>query len=157
MNILDTPLLSLPYPFPQPMTDRCKSVCFWFYFPLFSLKVAADLVHIIPGGNSLPLALGDTQPWLNHFMITILQFVGRFIVGFGVSLSAIAECIYISEIAPAVSTVIMSSTPQNTILYFTFVSIWISTLMRPQLPSLAMFMALWACLIAFIPEWHYRK
>lgn len=27
--------------------------------------------------------------------------VGRFIVGFGVSLSAIAECIYISEIAPA--------------------------------------------------------
>ena len=44
-------------------------------------------------------------------MVTILQFVGRFIVGFGVSLSAIAECIYISEIAPAVSTVIMSSTP----------------------------------------------
>ena len=29
--------------------------------------------------------------------------VGRFVVGFGVSLSAIAECIYISEIAPAVS------------------------------------------------------
>ena len=44
-------------------------------------------------------------------MVTILQFVGRFIVGFGVSLSAIAECIYISEIAPAVSTVIMCSTP----------------------------------------------
>ena len=32
-----------------------------------------------------------------------LQVVGRFVVGFGVSLSAIAECIYISEIAPAVS------------------------------------------------------
>ena len=46
-------------------------------------------------------------------MVTILQFVGRFIVGFGVSLSAIAECIYISEIAPAVSTVIMSSTPPH--------------------------------------------
>ena len=44
-------------------------------------------------------------------MVTILQFVGRFIVGFGVSLSAIAECIYISEIAPAVSTVIMSPPP----------------------------------------------
>ena len=54
-------------------------------------------------------------------MVTILQFVGRFIVGFGVSLSAIAECIYISEIAPAVSTVIMTLTPQS--LYFTFVSI----------------------------------
>ena len=32
------------------------------------------------------------------------QVVGRLVVGFGVSLSAIAECIYISEIAPAVST-----------------------------------------------------
>lgn len=30
-----------------------------------------------------------------------ILIVGRFIVGFGVSLSAIAECIYISEIAPA--------------------------------------------------------
>ena len=46
-------------------------------------------------------------------MVTVLQFVGRFIVGFGVSLSAIAECIYISEIAPAVSTVIMSSNPPH--------------------------------------------
>ena len=46
-------------------------------------------------------------------MVTTLQFVGRFIVGFGVSLSAIAECIYISEIAPAVSTVIMTLTPQS--------------------------------------------
>ena len=36
-------------------------------------------------------------------MISILQVVGRFVVGFGVSLSAIAECIYISEIAPMVS------------------------------------------------------
>lgn len=45
-------------------------------------------------------------------MLTIiaLQVVGRFIVGFGVSLSAIAECIYISEIAPAVSTVIQNVT-----------------------------------------------
>ena len=55
-------------------------------------------------------------------MVTILQFVGRFIVGFGVSLSAIAECIYISEIAPAVSTVIMSSNPPtippSIILYY---------------------------------------
>ena len=46
-------------------------------------------------------------------MVTTLQFVGRFIVGFGVSLSAIAECIYISEIAPARSTVIMTLTPQS--------------------------------------------
>ena len=65
---------------------------------------------IIPGGIPFP------GPWWHSaltksFMVTILQFVGRFIVGFGVSLSAIAECIYISEIAPAVSTVIMSSTP----------------------------------------------
>lgn len=38
--------------------------------------------------------------------INCLQIIGRFIVGFGVSLSAIAECIYISEIAPAVSYVV---------------------------------------------------
>ena len=48
MNILDTHLLALPYPFPQPMTDRCKSVCLWFYFPLFSVKVAADHMLIVP-------------------------------------------------------------------------------------------------------------
>lgn len=36
-------------------------------------------------------------------IIIIIQVVGRFVVGFGVSLSAIAECIYISEIAPPVS------------------------------------------------------
>ena len=51
----------IPHTFPQPMTDRCKSVCFWSYFPLFSVKVAANML-IIPWGNSLPLALGDTQP-----------------------------------------------------------------------------------------------
>ena len=147
---------SLPYPFPQPMTDRCKSVCFWLYFPLFSVKVAADHAHNTWGKFPSP------GPWWHSaltksFIVTILQFVGRFIVGFGVSLSAIAECIYISEIAPAVSTVIMSSTPQSIILYFTFVSIRISTKMRPQLPSLTMFMALWACLIAFILEWDYKE
>jgi hypothetical protein len=32
-----------------------------------------------------------------------LQVIGRLVVGFAVSLSAIGECIYISEIAPAVS------------------------------------------------------
>ena len=32
----------------------------------------------------------------------VLQVIGRLIVGFAVSLSAIGECIYISEIAPKV-------------------------------------------------------
>ena len=33
----------------------------------------------------------------------LLQVVGRLLVGFAVSVSATGECIYISEIAPAVS------------------------------------------------------
>ena len=49
-----------------------------------------------------------------------LQVVGRFIVGFGVSLSAIAECIYISEIAPAVSLVffLINLNANVSIVYF---------------------------------------
>ena len=93
----------------------CLLLVLQLYFPLFSAKVAAD--HARNTRGKFP-SLG---PWCHSalvtksFMVTILQFVGRFIVGFGVSLSAIAECIYISEIAPAVSTVIMSSTPLNEI------------------------------------------
>ena len=88
----------------------CLLLVLQLYFPLFSVKVAAD--HARNTRGKFP-SLG---PWCHSalvtksFMVTILQFVGRFIVGFGVSLSAIAECIYISEIAPAVSTVTMSST-----------------------------------------------
>ena len=45
--------------------DRQMQVCLLLvvqlYFPLFSVKVATDML-IIPAGNSLPLALGDTQP-----------------------------------------------------------------------------------------------
>ena len=80
-------------------------------FPLFSMKVTADHAH------NTRVKFPSTGPWWHSalvtksFMVTTLQFVGRFIVGFGVSLSAIAECIYISEIAPAVSTVIMTLTP----------------------------------------------
>ena len=37
------------------------------------------------------------------FIFFLYQIVGRLIVGFGTSLSAIAECIYIAEIAPPVS------------------------------------------------------
>ena len=32
-----------------------------------------------------------------------LQVLGRLVVGFAVALSAVAECIYISEISPVVS------------------------------------------------------
>ena len=55
-------------------------------------------------------------------MLTIiaLQVVGRFIVGFGVSLSAIAECIYISEIAPAVSYMGRLRHEFQTLLYTIF-------------------------------------
>ena len=95
----------------------CLLLVLQLYFPLFSAKVAADHAHNSQGKFPSP------GPWWHSaltksFMVTILQFVGRFIVGFGVSLSAIAECIYISEIAPAVSTVIMSSTPSERVSFF---------------------------------------
>ena len=96
----------------------CLLLVLQLYFPLFSVKVAAD--HARNTRGKFP-SLG---PWCHSalvtksFMVTILQFVGRFIVGFGVSLSAIAECIYISETAPAVSTVIMTLPPRVTLFYF---------------------------------------
>ncbi|KAL9980903.1 hypothetical protein ACROYT_G009544 [Oculina patagonica] len=54
------------------------------------LAIVINSVVFIVGAIILALAPSFT-----------ILIVGRFIVGFGVSLSAIAECIYISEIAPA--------------------------------------------------------
>ena len=44
------------------------------------------------------------QILVTHIMC-FLQIAGRLVVGFAVSLSAIAECVYISEIAPPVSNI----------------------------------------------------
>ena len=37
-----------------------------------------------------------------EYNFLILQVLGRFIIGFAVSLSAVSDCVYISEIAPSV-------------------------------------------------------
>ena len=44
-----------------------------------------------------------TAKVLNIGICSVFQIIGRLIVGFAVSLSAIGECVYISEIAPVVS------------------------------------------------------
>ena len=65
---------SLPYPFPQPMTDRCKSVCFWLYFPLFSVKVAADHAHNTRGKFPSP------GPWWHSALTKSFIYSNNFTV-----------------------------------------------------------------------------
>ena len=113
-------------------------------FPLFSMKVAADHAHNTQGKFPSPGPWWHSALVTKSFMVTTLQFVGRFIVGFGVSLSAIAECIYISEIAPAVSTVIMTLTPQSNFILLLYQ--WISASWDLSRPA-------WLCLWLFVLVW----
>ncbi len=47
----------------------------------------------------------------------LLQVVGRLVVGYAVSLSATAECVYISEISPAVSQCVPDLSKTGTAFY----------------------------------------
>ncbi|XP_032220326.2 solute carrier family 2, facilitated glucose transporter member 12-like isoform X1 [Nematostella vectensis] len=68
------------------------SVTGGFVIDFLGRRLAIIITSLVFLAGAIILAVAQSYPVL---------IIGRLIVGFGVSLSAIAECIYISEIAPA--------------------------------------------------------